>query len=292
MVVQEIVFQIARRRVKGFSTTPSSPEATSSPASYRKWREETLESEFLQNFGPDLVKGKDVLDFGCGDGALSFVMAGLGARSCVGLDLTQRDIDFANTQVKDEPITFKCSSSTSAVDLDDQSIDVIACFDVMEHIMEYKEIMKEWARILRPGGKVLIHWQPYFHPYGHHAHAYIPIPWVHVVLNSRGFSEVCARIVELPEFDAPYWDYDESGRRINRFQIEIDSGLADKPGHLNELTMLRFERLCREIGLRIERRTLESFSGPKVVQTVSGLMKRIPGVREFFTANAIYILAR
>ena len=55
--------------------------------------------------------------------------------------------------------------------------------------------------------------------------------------------------------------------------------------------MWRFERLCGRLGLRIERRKLMAFRGSLPVRTISSAMKRLPGLREFFTANAIYTLA-
>ena len=292
-MIQEIVFQIAKRRISTGVSGPANYAASrSSTQEYADWREQTLEDEFLENFSPDIVKDKDILDFGCGNGALSFLMVRLGAKSCIGVDLDQRSIDIANDRARGKAISFKHASSTTRIDLADHSIDVIVCFDVMEHIMEYKSIMGEWHRVLRPGGKVLIHWQPWFHPYGHHGQDYLPIPWVHVFLNSRQRSEVSARIVDLPEFDAPSWDYDENNNRINRFREAIKQNRADREGFLNKLTMWKFEHLCEKVGLNIERQALKSFQGPFIVRKISLAMTKVPGMREFFTANVVYVLSK
>lgn len=290
-MLQELAFRIARRRVHRSESLPTGSEL-SSAKNHDQWREHTLEEEYLRYFSPDIVRDKDVLDFGCGEGALSFHLIRLGARSCIGVDLDQKDLDSANSKIRGESISFRRASNTTKVELENESVDVIVCFDVVEHIMEYESIIREWHRVLRPGGKVLIHWQPWFHPNGHHGQAYIPIPWVHVFLNNRKRVEVCARIVELPEFDAPFWDRDENGKRINRFREALESGKADEEDFLNKLTMRRFERLSKEAGFHIEKRIRTTFEGSFVVQNISWLFSKIPLVREFFTANAVYVLSK
>jgi len=98
--------------------------------------------------------------------------------------------------------------------------------------------------------------------------------------------------MELPEFDAPWWDLDENGNRINRFKEALDSNQAEESGFLNKLTMKRFEQLCAQIGLEIEKRSLASFQGSFLAQKISQVMIGVPGLREFFTAYAVYILSK
>ena len=52
---------------------------------------------------------------------------------------------------------------------------------MLEHVMEYQSIVREWARILTPGGKILIMRSAYL--YGHHLHTIVPLPWIHMVLD-------------------------------------------------------------------------------------------------------------
>jgi len=292
-MLQEIVFQISKRHVDALAARHTvAAHGGASTGDYSEWRDRALEAEFTRYFSPDLIRDKDVLDFGCGSGALSFLLIRLGAKSSVGIDLYDRDIALANERIRGEPVSFRCASSTNRIDLESSSVDVVACFDVMEHIIEYESIMREWHRVLRPNGKVLISWQPWFHPYGHHAQGYLPVPWVHVLLSNRQRDEVCARVVDLPNFQAPWWDMDEHGNRINRFRDGLKADKSEKSGFLNELTMRRFEQMCKQVELAVEKRTFSSFQGPLLVRAASSLMTRIPGVREFFTANAGYILSK
>jgi SAM-dependent methyltransferase len=282
----EIAFAIAKRRMQ-----PSSDQGRASQGDYRKWREGMLEQSYRTAFDESVVKDRDVLDFGCGTGELSFLLVKFGARSAVGIDLTERDINAARAALKDEPIRFVHGSCPDTIDLPSESVDVVACFDVMEHIMQPEPIMREWLRVLRPGGRVLIHWQPYYHPWGHHAVDYLPIPWAHVLLSHRERSEVIARLVDCPDFPVPWWDM-KDGQRVNRFRQAITADGGDQAGFLNELTMGRFERMAKRIGFRIDARKFERFAGPAAVRWLSGLFTKLPGLREFFTANAIYTLVK
>jgi SAM-dependent methyltransferase len=288
-----LAFYVSRRLVRKSASGPDSTGRASS-ADYVQWRGDAMPKKFRETFDAGLIVGKDVLDFGCGTGPLSHEVVALGARSCVGLDLDAGSIATARANAKDcARIRFELATDPTRIDLPDESVDVIACADVMEHILEYEAIMREWRRVLRPGGRVLILWQPYWHPYGHHGADYTPIPWVHVFLSHREQREVAARIVDLPDFARPHWDYDKAtGEPINRFRRELRTEAGDSAGHLNELTMSRFEEVCGESGLSIERREFEPFSGPWPVPLVSGALTRIPWVREFFTANAVYVLGR
>src|SRR5690606_16656265 len=46
------------------------------------------------------VSGKDIVDLGCGTGELCFLADRLGARSIIGVNLSQDEIDFASQRVK------------------------------------------------------------------------------------------------------------------------------------------------------------------------------------------------
>ncbi|MBL8397531.1 MAG: class I SAM-dependent methyltransferase [Candidatus Accumulibacter sp.] len=289
----EIIFQLSKRRLIRSNDQSPAVKGGSSTAAYVQWRDDALENEFRRCFDIKLIQGKDILDLGCGTGGLTFLLIELGAKSCVGIDLSHKDIEIANSKLTNQPIVFQCASNTETIDLSDQSVDVVACFDVMEHIIEYRSIINEWRRVLRPGGRVLISWQPWFHPYGHHARGYIPIPWAHVFLKHRQRIEICARIVDLPEFEAPWWDRDENGNTINRFRDALKNRhLADKSNFLNELTMSRFERICQDSRLAVERRIFQPFNGPAITRWLSHLLSQLPGIREFFTSKAIYILKK
>jgi len=246
-----------------------------STGEYADWRESAQEKMFFSDFNQETFEGRDFLDFGCGVGTLSFLLHAHGAKSVVGTDLNESSISAAEQRKEAENIAFRLAVDASSIDLNDSAVDAIACFDVMEHIMEFEPIIHEWFRVLRHSGNVLVHWQPYYHPYGHHMQDYLPIPWVHMLLSTEKRRRLCERIVDLPEFNAPWWDRDNQGNKINRFRAAPEG-----PGFLNRLSMRKFEKICRQAGFRVSRRELKPFSGRFYVAAASSLLTRLPMLRE------------
>ncbi len=293
-MLEELVFQIEKHRVKKNQTNKVSDtelnishSTYSNHSDYIYWRDAELEQEYSKYFDLEFIKNKTVLDFGCGTGSLSLFLNRLGAKSIIGVDLIENDIVIARNRLTNEKIDFMLAKNSNSIELENNSIDVIACFDVMEHIIEYKSIIKEWYRVLRPGGKILISWQPYYHPYGHHEQVYLKVPWVHVFLSQSTRRRLCSRIVNLTEFDTPHWDKDEEGNKINRF-----NDISGDNNFLNKLTMRKFEIITQQTGFQIEKRNLVPLSGPRFAELASETLSKLPLICEYFTANAIYILRK
>ena len=260
--------------------------ATFSKAAYQEWRDSEQRAQFLANFDPEDLHDKDVLDFGCGEGGLSFLAATFGVRSITGVDLNKERVQsaLARLQGSSRPARaqFIVGSDSKVIDLHDSSIDVILCFDVLEHILDYREIIREWYRVLRPQGRVFIWWVPWFHPYGHHIHPLVPLPWVHAFFSDRTLLDVCARIYDMPEFKPRLWDQDENGnKRPNKWRTM--KTLPD----VNRLTVTQFERVCVESGLRIEERRTSGCREARLA-AITEMLAQIPRIQEFFCSQAVY----
>jgi len=287
----DVAYAIARRIIERRQAggRADQGEAVASWEAYAAWRYNGLRARFRQFFD-ESANGKDVLDFGCGDGALCFVLLESGAKTAHGIDMDEmvlaRFAERLASHDGERKPTFACSTVPSRIDCPDQSFDAIYCLDVLEHIMDYKPIIGEWYRVLRAGGSVYIWWQPYWHPFGHHAYNWIPIPWVHVVLSDAEMTEVCARIVDWDCFDAPICDRNSDGTKKNRFRMP-----ADGKGFLNRLTVHEFETCCAEVGFRLARREFIPFQ-QQPARTASRILTRIPRIRDYFMACAIYELQR
>jgi SAM-dependent methyltransferase len=287
-----LCFALSRRMVLDRKTGAAGENpATFSRTAYQEWRAAELRGQFMTHFDPADLRGRDILDFGCGEGDLSFLVAAMGVGSVTGIDLSEPLIQSATaraatlTGLAARP-RFFTASNPKTIDLPEASIDVILCFDVLEHIMDYEDILNEWRRLLRPAGRVFIWWVPWLHPYGHHIESLVPIPWAHVIFPERVLIETCARIYDLPEFKPRVWDLDgNGGKKPNKWRA-----LDRLPG-LNRLTIARFEALCRESGLRIEERAAVGFGGSSLARLTRALT-RIPRLRELFCSQVIYKLRR
>jgi SAM-dependent methyltransferase len=258
---------------------------------YGDWRDNALHDQFSEFFGADSACGKDVLDFGCGDGQLCLLLARVGARSVRGVDLSEPGLKRFEERLRGytgrvRP-TYALSRNPRGIDAADQSLDAIYCMDVLEHIMDYEPIIHEWHRVLRRGGSVCIWWQPYWHPYGHRAQYWAPIPWLHVLLTHDEINRVCEAIVDWQHFKAPVWDRNSDGTKKNRFR-----GLMGNAGFLNGLTIRQFERCCAQAKLSIARRELRPFNVPQPFKLVSTMLSRVPVVQDYFAACAVYRLEK
>jgi ubiquinone/menaquinone biosynthesis C-methylase UbiE len=133
---------------------------------YQGWRDSSL-TQSWDAFDDAYVRGKDVLDFGCGDGPLALYLAREKApRRIVGVDLGAQAIERAN-QAKaharlpaNVEVEFIVGSS-ERLPVPDSSFDTLLAFDCFEHVMAPGPILRDWARVLRPGGRCLIEWFPY-----------------------------------------------------------------------------------------------------------------------------------
>jgi len=101
-----------------------------------------------------LVKGKSVLDLGCGSGYGTFELA-QSARWALGLDVSLEAIRYARQTYTAGPLNFLAGNACQ-IPLADSSLDVIVSFEVIEHLAEQEQLMREICRILKPDGILLI----------------------------------------------------------------------------------------------------------------------------------------
>jgi len=101
------------------------------------------------------IKDLHVLDIACGEGYGSAILS-TKASSVVGVDIDQSSITHAKKQYGSiKNLDFKLGSLTK-IPLNDNCVDVITCFESIEHIIEHELAVKEFKRVLKPGGLLLL----------------------------------------------------------------------------------------------------------------------------------------
>lgn len=105
------------------------------------------------------VSGKDVFDLGTGMPSEhtwnEFVKESLKPKSYLGIDMDLR----LKTEEINEPNHKVLWMNATKIELPNNSIDVITSISTFEHIdnfEDFKQIMRECNRVLRPGGKMII----------------------------------------------------------------------------------------------------------------------------------------
>ena len=113
----------------------------------------------IKTLGADFT-GKKVLDLGCGDGALSYLLAREGLE-VTGVDNEELGIKFANENLQRVNQNNKLKYSfvvASAYELPfpSSSFDAIVHCEVFEHLAEPEKMLAEAKRVLKPGGKFVM----------------------------------------------------------------------------------------------------------------------------------------
>jgi 2-polyprenyl-6-hydroxyphenyl methylase/3-demethylubiquinone-9 3-methyltransferase len=101
------------------------------------------------------LKGKKVLDVGCGGGILSESMAALGA-DVTGIDLGEAPLAVAKLHMKESGLKVNYQK-ISAEDLAAQTpkaFDVVTCLEMLEHVPDPASTIAACQQLVRPGGQI------------------------------------------------------------------------------------------------------------------------------------------
>ena len=97
------------------------------------------------------IKGKRVLDFGSGFGLVANHLAK--DNEVLAVEPNQEMVAF---RAKDHPYHQLVGSLEQLASLENASFDVILCHNVLEYVEDRKVILKEFTRLLKPGGLLSI----------------------------------------------------------------------------------------------------------------------------------------
>jgi len=104
----------------------------------------------------DIQKGEEVLDVAVGDGNAAILAAKQGAK-VTGIDLTPTQIDRARDRCLAEKVKVDLRvGDVQALDLPDESFDVVLSVMGMIFAPDYDAAVRELARVCRPGGRVAV----------------------------------------------------------------------------------------------------------------------------------------
>lgn len=108
------------------------------------------------------VRGKRLLDLGCGAGENSVYFAKKGAL-CVASDYSPGMVDVALKLAENNGVQVEGKVvNAMAIDLPDNSFDIVYASNLLHHLPDPHACLKEMHRILKPGGKACF-WDPLKH---------------------------------------------------------------------------------------------------------------------------------
>ncbi|MGV0625273.1 class I SAM-dependent methyltransferase [Mycolicibacter minnesotensis] len=96
--------------------------------------------------------GRDVLEAGCGEGYGADLIAQV-ARRVTGLDYDEAAVAHVRARY---PRVTAVQGNLAELPLPDASVDVVVNFQVIEHLWDQGQFIAECARVLRPGGLLMV----------------------------------------------------------------------------------------------------------------------------------------
>lgn len=170
------------------------------------------------------LRGKVVIDFGCGDGNEAVELARLGVARVIGIDVRPRALEKARENAARAGVADLCDFCSDT----DERADAIVSIDSFEHFSDPLAVLLRMSGLLKPNGALFASFGPtWYHPLG--GHLFSVFPWAHLL-----FSE--AALIR--------WRADIRSDGATRF--------SDVEGGLNRLTIGSFLDLVSESSFAIE----------------------------------------
>lgn len=165
-------------------------KSTNTLKEYFKKEKEVSNPNFLSRFQNPSFKEYNVLDLGCGHGALTIDIAQRGAKNVIGIDLNKQLIDFANKNLTinysflNDKIKF---TKTDLRGLGKIKFDIIISKATFEHIIDLDNVLAEIKEKLKMGGRLIAGFGPLYNSFwgDHNRLRRNILPWAHLFFSKK-----------------------------------------------------------------------------------------------------------
>ncbi len=101
------------------------------------------------------LKGKKVIDVGCGGGILADSMAAKGA-IVTGIDMGKAPLSVAKLHQLEsgQKVEYLQSTVEDMAEQNPAQFDVVTCMEMMEHVPDPSSVIRACAKLVKPGGEV------------------------------------------------------------------------------------------------------------------------------------------
>lgn len=163
---------------------------------WRKWYIEKVELKTFRKFGLE-IRGKDILEVGCGNGYAASLIAAEAPHSYTGLDIMPEQLEIARRRELPNA-RFVEGSADDLLRFEEGSFDAVLDFCILHHVEGWRTFFDECHRVLKDGGSIyvadlskrcihivdaLLHW-------GHDERALFTLKEFEAEANRRGFKTI------------------------------------------------------------------------------------------------------
>lgn len=132
-------------------------EAFDEDIGQNSWLSVGEQNEFLNSLC--LAAGKTLLDVACGAGGPALRIAALTGCAITGVDLHEKAISTARSLASqrgfEDRASFRVVDGDKQLPFPEASFDAITCIDAFNHLQDRLRVLTDWARLLKPGGRLL-----------------------------------------------------------------------------------------------------------------------------------------
>ncbi len=110
-----------------------------------------------RQLGAGGVRGKQVLDVGCGGGILAEAMARRGAAAVLGIDLATKPLKVAQLHALEagvENVEYREIAVEALAAAQPAGFDIVTCMEMLEHVPDPASVVRACAALVKPGGQV------------------------------------------------------------------------------------------------------------------------------------------
>lgn len=202
-------------------------------------------------------EGKRCLDAGCGGGRGSVLMARMGAKEVVGVDLSATNVRSAARRAAQKGfpgLTFQ-QVSLHELPFPDESFDVVWCNGVLHHAVDPDKGLREITRVLKKGGSL------WLYLYGSGGIYWRVVDWVRNVLEGVDVKDCIfqLRLMGTPVRRIAEWIDDWFTPYLRRYTV------ADVTRRLDELGYERTAALAGGMGYDTSQRRVGAGAEEKVL---------------------------
>jgi SAM-dependent methyltransferase len=107
----------------------------------------------------DLGADDRLLDIACGSGGPTLRIAEISGCEVVGIDIHADAVEAARQAAADRGLehrgSFHHADGSSGLPFEDASFEAVTCIDAINHLPDRPAVLREWHRVLKPGGRLV-----------------------------------------------------------------------------------------------------------------------------------------